>query len=565
MKICPNCGAENEDNALTCILCEFEFDVEESGNYGNENFTQHDALEHEDSSDMSATTDNLNDYENQAVDHSDNISPEENELILKQHKSKAPIAAIIAIICILIAGSSIFGIMQLMKNKNEKNDNSNIKTTNTSSTDNTSATEEMITTSLKSTKSETTITTTVSVESTTHTTDSNASAESTEVYVQENVKKDEINQIYLNIINETEFLVPHRGFIIDMNNDGVNELIIPDTDTMSFIIYYYKNEKLASQRFGSFMALGNFELFKVNGDNGTNYIYYRDNYAYKSKQGYFSFSDRTQLNIFIDYPENNGSFRADWTIDFNGTENYAKGNEAVDTFYGQPSDCHKKLMSALPHYGFSISEKSKYTTITGMYKDELIKNLSNNDNTEKKPTISAQLTEVPAIQGVTIYMNVSGDYSYYTYESYEYGPDNSTPYSNSGSSSAEEIRITAFSGGVIKVVVNVIPYNSNGVAGDMVSATYTPGSTEANQASSITSCNKFGTIYSPDGSKVDGRTRSYLIDGGSASYERHDLTNGWHILAVNEYYDGSTYWYELYDADDGDYYGWVDGDHINFY
>ena len=26
MRICPNCGAENDDNALTCILCELEFD-----------------------------------------------------------------------------------------------------------------------------------------------------------------------------------------------------------------------------------------------------------------------------------------------------------------------------------------------------------------------------------------------------------------------------------------------------------------------------------------------------------------------------------------------------------
>lgn len=313
------------------------------------------------------------------------------------------------------------------------------------------------------------------------------------------------------------------------------------------------------------MSLDNFKLYKVSGNNGTDYIYYRDNYAYKSKQGYFSFSDMTKLDIFIDYPENSGSFNADWTIDYNETENYAKGNEPVDTFYAQPADCHQKLMSAFSHYGFSVSENTSYTEITGLYKDELIKNLSNNDNTEKKPTISAQLTEVPAVQGVTIYMNVAGDYSYYTYESYEYGPDNSTPYSNSGSSSAEEIRITAFSGGIIKVVVNVTPYNSNGVAGDMVSATYTPDFMGANQATSITSCNKFGTIYSPDGSKVYGRTRSYLIDGGSASYERQDLTNGWHISAVNEYYDGSTYWYELYDADDGDYYGWVASSNISFY
>lgn len=180
-----------------------------------------------------------------------------------------------------------------------------------------------------------------------------------------------------------------------------------------------------------------------------------------------------------------------------------------------------------------------------------------------KPAITAQLVETPALQGVTIYLQVSGDYSYYTYDSYEYGPDSSEdPYPTHGSSSSEEIRITAFSGGVTKVVVNVTPYNSNGVAGETVSAVYTRGTSAAKK---VTSCNKFGNIYSPSGSKVDGLTRSYLIDGGAATYERHDLTDGWHISAVNYYYDGSEYWYELYDADDGDYYGWVNEKNISFY
>ena len=85
------------------------------------------------------------------------------------------------------------------------------------------------------------------------------------------------------------------------------------------------------------------------------------------------------------------------------------------------------------------------------------------------------------------------------------------------------------------------------------------------QASSkITPVEKYGTIYSPGGYKVSGYAKSYIIDGGAESYVRKDLTDGWHIKAVNEYYDGY-YWYELYDADDGDYYGWVSAEVINFY
>ncbi len=87
----------------------------------------------------------------------------------------------------------------------------------------------------------------------------------------------------------------------------------------------------------------------------------------------------------------------------------------------------------------------------------------------------------------------------------------------------------------------------------------------SSSSSQITPVEKYGTIYSPNGSKVDGLTRSYLIDGGAATYERHDLTHGWHIKAVNKYYNGINDWYELYDADDGDYYGWVNEEAISFY
>ena len=84
-------------------------------------------------------------------------------------------------------------------------------------------------------------------------------------------------------------------------------------------------------------------------------------------------------------------------------------------------------------------------------------------------------------------------------------------------------------------------------------------------ASKITPVEKYGTIYSPAGYKVKGYAKSYLIDGGAESYVRQDLTDGWHIKAVNSYSTDAAEWYELYDADDGDYYGWVSNHHISFY
>lgn len=86
------------------------------------------------------------------------------------------------------------------------------------------------------------------------------------------------------------------------------------------------------------------------------------------------------------------------------------------------------------------------------------------------------------------------------------------------------------------------------------------------QASSkITPVEKYGTIYSPAGYKVEGYDRSYIIDGGPIAYVRQDLIDGWHIKAVNRYSTDAAEWYELYDADDGDYYGWVSNHHISFY
>ena len=45
---------------------------------------------------------------------------------------------------------------------------------------------------------------------------------------------------------------------------------------------------------------------------------------------------------------------------------------------------------------------------------------------------------------------------------------------------------------------------------------------------------------------------------------RKKLGNGWHVNAVRCCYAKKIIWYELYDADDGDYYGWVDSDYIDF-
>ncbi len=168
--------------------------------------------------------------------------------------------------------------------------------------------------------------------------------------------------------------------------------------------------------------------------------------------------------------------------------------------------------------------------------------------------------------GTLLLMSVSGNYSYFTYEVYADFEGQKNVLRKSGTS-YDRSYLYEDGSTVSNFVFYVTPYNSDGVAGSRVSMKYNGEHMiyVPQQSASVSSCTRYGTIYSPSGSKVDGLTRSYLIDGGAATYERHDLTHGWHVTAVSEYYDGSTYWYELYDSDDGDYYGWVASYNISFY
>ncbi len=64
---------------------------------------------------------------------------------------------------------------------------------------------------------------------------------------------------------------------------------------------------------------------------------------------------------------------------------------------------------------------------------------------------------------------------------------------------------------------------------------------------------------------VPGYSTSYIVDGGGMSKECESLGDTWHVTAQNYCCTKGTVWYELWDTDDGDYYGWVDSEHIKFY
>ena len=168
--------------------------------------------------------------------------------------------------------------------------------------------------------------------------------------------------------------------------------------------------------------------------------------------------------------------------------------------------------------------------------------------------------------GTSLLMSVDGNYSYFTYEIYADCEGQKNTLRKSGTS-YDRSYLYEDGSTVGNWVFYVTPYNSDGIAGNRVSLGYNgvPSYITTQPKSSVTSCTKYGTIYSPAGYKVKGYSKSYLIDGGAESYVRQDLTDGWHIKAVNSYSTDAAEWYELYDADDGDYYGWVSNHNISFY
>ena len=66
------------------------------------------------------------------------------------------------------------------------------------------------------------------------------------------------------------------------------------------------------------------------------------------------------------------------------------------------------------------------------------------------------------------------------------------------------------------------------------------------------------------GNGVYGYTTDYVCNGGPMQ-EEHAVQNGWHITAKNTYYAYGILWYECWDTDDGDYYGWIDANYLSFY
>ena len=114
--------------------------------------------------------------------------------------------------------------------------------------------------------------------------------------------------------------------------------------------------------------------------------------------------------------------------------------------------------------------------------------------------------------------------------------------------------------------VLVIPFNDFGAFGKAKLCEIPLESSDPVDLSTpvVSECNAKGQINC-HGGIVAGFTTDYVVNGGAAGKVRNSLGNRWHITAKRQYYSYDVLWYELWDSDDGDYYGWVDANYIDFY
>lgn len=180
------------------------------------------------------------------------------------------------------------------------------------------------------------------------------------------------------------------------------------------------------------------------------------------------------------------------------------------------------------------------------------------------PTISGEIgisygqNEMGKTNIYTLYVN--GNYDSYWIECDYYGYNgNGLLFSKKVSSSSLKL---AESDEIYKVVARITPYYDDGTKGKEITCFYELEEQKPVQSVNVYSCYSMGEIK---GKGVAGFTADYVVHGGARSFIREELGDRWHVTAYNYCYSKNILWYELYDTDDGDYYGWVDSDYIQFY
>lgn len=198
---------------------------------------------------------------------------------------------------------------------------------------------------------------------------------------------------------------------------------------------------------------------------------------------------------------------------------------------------------------------------------EFIRINGSNDSTASQAESRIEVyTASPWANGLTYILHMDGDYTSYSYDLYTNDPPSPEPSDltlySSGTSDKTTLELCSAST-ITRIKVVITPYDSANNAGKTIQI-------EADDSNlipmpQIVSADKKGVI-NVHGGIVSGYDKSYVLFNGKSNEKiRESLGDGWHITAVSQCEKDGITWYELYDTDDHDYYGWVDSKFIDFF
>lgn len=355
----------------------------------------------------------------------------------------------------------------------------------------------------------------------------------TAVKKQEIIKESKYYLSYLMLLNEVNasikreygnMLIPYyKYYLYDINHDGFYELLIHigESEAIAKILIYSIDEENED----IFIELG-----EING--GHTILVEKDGNLYTDfcHQSYQTVKNIQMVNL-------NGV----WSVTQETVFEQEKLPEYID--YG----------TAIKSY--DISDKSAIETLCPK---ELL---------EDKPYVNAYVEtySFSGRDGSKIRLYLDGDFAGVSVQIHnqEYTSEVEF-YSKEDSDDYIEMNFNPFA--EPPSVIYVTPYSNSGVAGDIVTCDIPKTASGTIQTG--------GFSYSVDNAKgqinchggiVAGFTTDYVVNGGAVGKVRNSLGDKWHVTAKNVCTNYGITWYELWDSDDGDYYGWVDSNYIDFY
>ncbi len=203
---------------------------------------------------------------------------------------------------------------------------------------------------------------------------------------------------------------------------------------------------------------------------------------------------------------------------------------------------------------------------------DAIDTLSQLENTVSRPYVDAYVETYDNTvgEGTKSYLNASGDFDYIVVTRFDIDDGNVYQYTYTASECNDPIDTQMNIAALPETYLCIVPFCDSGVAGDAIVcdvpgyATNSNTNTNTDAVQPYAVGNLTGEI-NRHGVDVVSFSTSYVCENGPCTIVRESLGNGWHVTAKNMYTSHGVTWYELWDTDDGDYYGWVDANYIDFY